>query len=267
MDDSDEATADIDLILTFRGIDVPTAKIVGRDACILTLRKIVDGREQRSDKHHFAYQNDIIWKMQLNNAKRGEFRLTLVSNDLHCSRDITIDDAALTQGALRVEFNRNSCRRKLTPVFLKRLWWNLLELLNKRSNAPKRDQRVLAQYGRRFRHGPVGEWASAHENLMMYGSSFEFRADFTGTARTWDVLDNESGTTHDFTWKSVGDLSIEVQPVSSDSLPEDWGVVEYDFETSRDPHGVRQVMMYSKGNAPGFWWEPHPVVLVEKSSK
>ncbi len=270
MDNPDGLTKPVDLILTFRGIDVPTTEMFGKDACSLTFAQIVDGREQRPGPLLLAYQEGIIWRTCLPDVETGQFRLTLISNHTHCSQDVTIDDDVVAQRVLRVEFNRDECRRKWFPVFIKRLWWNLGDFLEKREDDPKRDQRVLSQYRRRFRRGPIGSWLSSHDNLM-YGTSIEFRKDFTGTVCAWDCLgyDDASETGRDFQWQCVGDLSIDVQPVDGDLHPEEWGVLKYDFRVSRSAYGKRQVLMYSTdiqeidGKERGFWLAGHAVTLVE----
>ncbi|MGD0899384.1 MAG: hypothetical protein ABR915_16220 [Thermoguttaceae bacterium] len=264
----------IDLILTFRGMDVPTVKVTGHDACCLTLREIVDGRKQRSGPLLFAYQEGIIWRTFLTDVKAGQYRLTLISNDLHCAKDVSINDGVLSAGVLHVQFNRDDCHRKLFPAFLRRLWWNLGEFLKNRRDHPSRDHRVLSRYRRRFRRGPVGSWLSSHDMLTIYGTSIEFRKDFTGRVRTWGWGDDDnSAVERDFRWQCVGDFSIDVQPVDGDINPEDWGIVEYDFRVSRSAYGTRQLLMYRihskdgpavNSDEPGFWWSSHAVALVEK---
>ncbi len=61
----------IDFLLTFRGIDVPTTKMIGKDACGLTFRRFVDGREQDSDQIVFAYEEGIVWKTTLVDVQPG----------------------------------------------------------------------------------------------------------------------------------------------------------------------------------------------------
>jgi hypothetical protein len=147
------------------------------------------------------------------------------------------------------------------PVFIQRWCWNLQDFLEKRNDHPRRDQTVLAQYRRRFRRGPFGTWLSALDDLTEYGSSIEFRRDFTGTIYTWGLDDEE--IYRDFRWKVVGDLSIDVQPIDGDLNPDDWGVIEYDFKVARTAYGRRRVLMYSTIQPPGFWWSAHPMALAK----
>ena len=260
----------IDFLLTFRGIDVPTTKMMGKDACGLTFRPIVDGREQDSDHLIFAYQKGIVWETTLVDVEPGQYRVTLISNDLHCSQDVTIDDKAISDNVLRVEFIRADCRRKLFPFALKRLWGRVGEYLEKRREHPTRDNRVLTSYRRRFRRGPVGSWISSHDALTIYGCSIEFCRDFTGTVCTWGYEDDESETERHFRWQCAGDCAIDVQPEDDDVHPEDWGRIDYDFRVTRSPHGRREVLMYSKNEPqphpeePGFWWSTHGVTLVKR---
>ena len=271
MNQSHKGANIIDLILTFRGIDVPTMKMLGKDACGLTLRRIIDGREQDSGPLLFAYQEGIIWKSVLPDAEQGQFRLTLINNHFHCAQEVTVNDSVLADRVLRVEFNPEHCRRKLFPHFIRQIWWSLCGFLEKRRENPNRDQKVLSQYRRRFRRGPIGSWLSSHERLTDYGCSFEFREDFTGTAVTWGYDDDDdSEAKRDFRWRVVGDFSIDVHPVDGEVNPDDWGILNYEFKVSRSSNGTREMLMYSTNapemdNAdPGFWWSPHPVTLVEE---
>jgi len=108
------------LILTFRGIEVPTAPMLGKAACGLTLGRLIDGREKKSNRVLFAYQKGEMWKTTFFDEEAGQFRLTLLSATLRCFRDVTINNAELANGVLHVEFCGSDCRRQWVPVFMKR---------------------------------------------------------------------------------------------------------------------------------------------------
>lgn len=259
----------LDLILTFHGIKVPTAPVFGKAACCMTVGRLIEGREQKSNRVLFAYQEGDVWKATFFDEEPGQFRLTLVSNTLRCSRDVTIDDPVLASGALQVDFRREDCRRQWVPVWVKRWWWKLRDHRARRCNDPSRDERVLSQYRRRFRRGPVGTWLSDSE-LTLYGTSFEFRPDFTGSIVSWGY--DEEVPAREFRWNCVGDCAIEVQPIDGEFDRAEWGIVRYDFKTSRSPYGNRQLLMYDPNkpkyveNGPGFWHSCEPVVLTKPTS-
>lgn len=101
--------------------------------------------------------------------------------------------------------------------------------------------------------------------MTLYGTSIEFRPDFTGTIVSWGVDGDQSS--REFQWKCVGDYAISVQPTEGEFDPADWGVLRYDFKTSRSPYGHRELLMYEPDkpeyveNGPGFWHSCEPVVL------
>ena len=68
----------IRLIITFRGINVPTSELCGKQACGITVARIVDGRPQRCEQVAFAYQSGIIWEASVNVAERGQLRLEVI---------------------------------------------------------------------------------------------------------------------------------------------------------------------------------------------
>lgn len=257
----------IELVLTFRGINVPTALITSKPACGITVGQLIDGREQKSNFLLFAYQNGDVWKTDFLHKELGKVRLTLVSNSFRCFRDVVIDDDVLAKGVLHVEFSREDCHRKWIPVFLKRWWWKLCDYRARRRDDPRRDHHALSQYRRHFRRGPVGKWLSDSE-LTLYGTSIEFRPNFTGTITNWGSEREESP--REFRWKCVGDYAIEVQPTEGKLDPTEWGVLRYDFKVSRNPYGHRQLLMYMPDkpkhveNGPGFWHSCEPVVLNER---
>jgi hypothetical protein len=260
----------VDVIMTFRGIDLPAVEMMGSETCVLTFAQVANGRARKPGSTLFAYEEGIVWRTFLHDVEPGAYRLTLVSNDVHCSQDVCIDEDVLASGVLRVEFNRDDCRRKMIPVSLKRIWWGFRDFLDRREQHPRRDQRVVLRYRRRYRHGPIGSWISAHDNLMSYGCALEFRKDLTGTLHTWGYEDDEAAVERGFRWESAGYCAIEAQPVDGEVDPEEWGLIEYDFKASRNAYGRREVLMFSKNrpefasDAPGFWWFPHPVVLADK---
>lgn len=143
----------IDLIVTFDGIEVATAPVLGKTACGLTVGRLIDGREQESNYVLFAYQDDNVWKTTFFNAQPGQFRLTLISATLRWFHDITINDEVLANGVLHVEFCRYDCRWQWIPVFIKRWWWKLREYRKRRRDAPSRDGRVLSQGNYPFASG------------------------------------------------------------------------------------------------------------------
>lgn len=63
-----------------------------------------------------------------------------------------------------------------------------------------------------------------------------------------------------------------MQPTSGEFEPADWGVVRYDFKTSRSPYVHRRLLMYDPDqpkcveNGPGFWHSCEPVVLAKPTS-
>ncbi len=259
----------IDVFLTFGGIDAPTVKMTGNDACALTLRPLVNGREEGEGSTLFAYPDDIFWKAVLVNVEPGQYRLSLLNNSHHCFEDILIDDRAVAERALHVEFNWSDCRRRRVPALLKRIWWSIGEFVEKRREHPRRDRRVLSRYRRRFRRGPVGLWLSEHDRQSLYGTAFLFREDATGSVRSWGHEDG-ADVEQEFRWTSVGDFKIDIQPVAETTYPEDWGVVEYGFRVARGPYGDRLVLMCStnqpaiEGREPGFWQSMHPVALAKQ---
>lgn len=137
--------------------------------------------------------------------------------------------------------------------------------------APKvpSDDELIGQYRERFRCGPVGVWSTSLGAGwdISYGFKFEFSADFTGRAYSCDTGNEEEPERKtQFTWKLIGDFTIETLPVGEVICAEDWGVIRYDFRFSHSKYGGdRMLVLYQldhhvKGE-PGFWWSPNPVVL------
>ena len=89
---------------------------------------------------------------------------------LRCVQDVTVDDAVLREGVLRIVFDREQCRRKLIPLFLKRLWWKFEEFLRSREQHPRRNKRELHNTDRlASAEGPVGFWIASHDMMTIYG--------------------------------------------------------------------------------------------------
>lgn len=257
--------ATIDIEFTFRGMGVPTVCMTGHDACCVTSTPVPNGSKKKQNALMFAYKEGEHWGTKWHDPQVGQYRFTLIHAKLHCSQIITIDEQVLNEGVIRVQFDRRDCRRKLIPVWLRRIWKRWCKAVKKHTHRPKR---LVAKYRRRFRRGPVGTWLESHDRLTIYGASFEFRKDLTGSVHTWGYEEDGSETEWDFRWKLVSDFVIDVQPIDGRSDSDDWGVIEYDFKATLDAYGSHSIEMYSTkspcgvDDEPRFWWAS-PVVLVE----
>lgn len=259
---------DVELLLRFNGIDVPTIETLGKECCALKVNPLVDGREVESNHIILAYPSGSDWKATLIRSTPGQYRLTLISPQYHCTHDFVLDDATFTTGVLQVEFDRSRCRRKLVPLFLYRLWLELLAWRDKWREHPRNDARCAAQYRKRFRNGPIGTWLSDPEVWTLYGWSVEFRRDFTGRICSWDTSE-DTETEREFRWRVLGDFSLDVQPVDGVLDPGMWGRLDYDFRVTRNAYGRRQIELISKPHPepfpdrPSFWWSANPMTLSE----
>ena len=258
----------VDLTISFPDINVRTSELCGKQACGITVARIVDGRPQRSDQLIFAYQRGNTWKASIFPAECGRFRLELIDPFLKCVQEVAIDDAVLREGILPIVFDRAHCRRKLIPLRLKLLWWRIEEYLRSREQHPRRDRKIVARYRRRFRKGPIGFWEAWHELMTEYGCSIEFRADSTGTVWSWGTDEQESETQQQFTWRSLRDRCIEVRLLDAEGHPGEMRTIHYDFRVTRSAYGTRKVRMYDTGwrlgGEPGFWVSAHGIRLAEK---
>ncbi len=257
----------LDIYVAFREMHPPAVEVTGKLACALAVHRLVDECEQESDQILFAYEDGIVWKATFAEPSHANYRIHLVSNELRCSADITVNDETIAQGQVRITFDRRQCRRKLTPVFVKRLWWRASEVATYCGQLSLFDRIVATNYRRRYRRGPIGTWLSSHDMLTVYGCSIEFRSDGTGAVHHWgsDEDMDEVETLREFRWRSKGDFVIDVCPCDGNFHEDNWGHVQFDFKVKRSPYGKRIVLMYSKGgpfNDDGFWQSPHPVELV-----
>src|SRR5437762_3303169 len=109
------------------------------------------------------------------------------------------------------------------------------------------DDKLLEIYRDRFRRGLSGTWTTSLGGGldMVYGCLFEFRPDSTGRAHSWDSGDDEHPEADvDFRWTSLGDFTIDVQPIGPKKCEEDWGVIRFDFRARRNEYNLREIVLF-----------------------